>query len=133
MLGFLIKKGKKTKAEKILKESFLFLSKNLKLPSYFILNKVCFLLNIFVEIKKLKIKGRWYSIPFPVNFKRRIYLVIKSVFIALQGNKQEKSFSNKLQQEIFSLCSGSKSSSYGQKVLNNKLALTSRSNIHYRW
>ncbi len=133
ILGFLIKKGKKTKAVEILKKTLLNLSKVLKKAPNFILNKVCFLLNIFIEVKKLKIKGRWYNVPFPINFRRRIYLIIKSLFNSLSNNRQEKSFSSKLSQEMLSLCKGLRSSAYSQKVLNNKLALISRSNIHYRW
>lgn len=133
ILGFLIKKGKKKKIEKILKIAFSKISSLTKKPIHYILVKFFISLNVFVETKTVKVKRSRHVVPFPLSLKRRIYLIIKWFVFVLNKNKNKVSFSNKFTKEIFLVLKNKKSEVYKLKNLNNSRALMNRSNIHYRW
>jgi ribosomal protein S7 len=77
ILGFFIKNGNKVKAKKILDKTFLIVKKKSSKPFFFLMKQFFFRLSTFVEVKKVKTKSRTHSVPFVINSKRRIYLVIK--------------------------------------------------------
>jgi len=133
-LGFLIKKGKKNIAMKMLNSVFFDLSKKTGKSSCFLLFKIFKKLNVFVESKTLRIRRRIYTVPFSLTLKRRFYLIIKWLIDSAKTNKRKISFSKKISAEIFLVLKNSSlSKSLKLKALNNKNALKNRSNIHYRW
>jgi len=133
ILGFLIKKGKKTKAKYILVKTFLKISTFFKKPLTFILNKLYLIMNVFVETKTIKVKRSRYIVPFPINLKRRIYLITKWIILSVNTQTSKNNFSEKLFLEMYSLLKGLKTKSILLKNLNNSKALLNRSNLHYRW
>ena len=132
-LGFLIKKGNKVKAKKILDLTFFGLSKCTKHSVRYILYKLFLRLTVLVEAKSVRIKRSRYIVPFPINTNRRSYLVIKWLMKAVLLNKKKMPFFKKLSDEILAVLKNSGSKALKFKVTNNKLALANRSNIHFRW
>lgn len=132
-MGFLIKKGKKTIAKKILEDAFFLLSKRLKTAKNIIFLRVFLKLNTFVEIKKVQIRKRAFFVPFSISLKRRSYLVIKWLLQSVKEKKDKVSISQKLAEEIFEVLTKTKSKTSNLKKLNNNQAFLNRSNSHFRW
>jgi ribosomal protein S7 len=131
-LGFLIKNGKKSKAKGALNSIF----KKLLYPST--INKKVFKelflkLNVFIEVKTIKIKRKMYTIPFPIKFNRRFYVVSKWLISTALKNKSKVPFSKKLLQEMNHVIS--KKSSKVLKLRESTLlkAYSNRANAHFRW
>ena len=82
-LGVLLKKGKKTRAKRILDEVLLKVSKKTNLPVDLVLYRVFFNLNTFVEVRRVRFKRRSFLVPFNITFSRRISLILKWILITL--------------------------------------------------
>jgi ribosomal protein S7 len=132
-LGILIKKGKITKAKKILDTSLFTVSKKLKMPINYILNKVFYKLNTFVETKKITAKKKTNIVPFPISFSRRIYLILKWILLAVRLNKSRVPLTTKLSVEFYKVVKNLPSDALRAKKQNNSQAYLNKSNIHFRW
>jgi len=75
LVGFFIKRGAKVSSINIVNGAFSDLIKILKKPINQIIILVFLKFNVFVEIKKIKSKGKANLIPFPITLKRKIYLI----------------------------------------------------------
>lgn len=133
LLASFIKKGKKTKAKKILNESLFTLNKIFKVPASLLVNKFFCLLTVFVETKTIRVRRSRYIVPFPTTFRRRVYLVTKWLTMTVFENKNRVSLSKKLSLEIFATLKGLNSRALHLRNINNTKALANRSNAHYRW
>jgi ribosomal protein S7 len=133
LLGFLIKKGNKIKAKKIIDNAFLEVSKKTGHSLSFLLFKLFFKLNIFVESKTIRVKRSSFIVPFSINLKRRSYLIIKWFMKIIVENKKKISISQKIAEEIFLILKTPSSKVLKLRSLNNMQALSNRSNIHFRW
>jgi len=133
LIGFLTKKGNKKRAKHIVNTAFLIVSKKTKHSISFILFKLFSKLNVFIEAKKIRIRRRFFIVPFSLSLQRRSYLIIKWLIKSVLENDKKISISLKLAKEIFLLIKTKNSKALGFKNLNNTQALTNRSNIHYRW
>ena len=132
-LGILNKKGKKTKAKKIIDQVFLKLSKKTCLPSNILLYRLFYKLNTFVEIRQIKFRRSSHLVPFYISFSRRIYLAVKWILLAINEDTRKVPLEEKLSLEIFKILKDVPCSSSKTKSLNNLQAFTNKSNIHYRW
>jgi small subunit ribosomal protein S7 len=132
-IGFLIKKGKKTIAKRILEDTFYLLSKRMKTAKNIIFLRLFLKLNTFVEIKKVQIRKRSFFVPFSITLKRRSYLVIKWLLQSVKEKKEKVSISQKLAEEIFEVLTKTKSKTSSLKKFNNNQAFLNRSNYHFRW
>ena len=133
LLGFLIKKGNKLKAKKIIDTAFLQVSKKTGHSLSFLLFKLFYKLNIFVESKTIRVKRSSFIVPFSINLKRRSYLIIKWFMKVVLENKKKTSISEKIAEEIFLILKTPSSKVLKLRALNNTQALANRSNIHFRW
>jgi len=133
ILGFLIKKGKKSVAKKTLDNAFVITAKKTGLSLHYLLLKVFSKLNTFVEIRKLRIRRRAYFVPFSINVKRRSYLAIKWLVSAVDQDSRKVSMAEKLATEIYKVVNNLPCKSIKTKESNNSQAIANRSNIHYRW
>lgn len=97
---FFVKKGKKIKFLKILNTVFTKLCFITKKPIHYLLTKLFIILNVFVETKTIKTRRNVHIVPFPSNFKRRTYLILKWISFILLKNSNKVSFSSKLLTEI---------------------------------
>jgi ribosomal protein S7 len=133
LLGFLIKKGNKNKAKKIIDKAFLIVSKQTGYSLIFLLFKLFLKLNVFVEAKTIRIKRRSHVVPFSLSLKRRSYLIIKWLMKAIIENKKKIPIVYKISEEILYIINNSSSKAIKLRNLNNTQALANRSNIHFRW
>ena len=132
-LGFLIKKGNKVVAKQIINNAFLIASKSTKLSLQFLLLKLFLKLNSFVEVKRVRIRRSSHVVPFAINFKRRLYLIIKWIMNAVHQDKRQVSMQHKLAFEIINIIKNLPSKSLKLKEANITQALANRSNAHFRW
>ena len=133
-LGVLMKKGKKTSAKKILDNVLVKVSRKTGLSVNLILYKVFFKLNTFVEIRRIRFRRSSYIVPFSVPFSRRIFLILKWIFLSIKLDKRKIGSVNKLSVEIFKILKNLPSSqSLKLKALNNSQAFANKANIHFRW
>lgn len=129
-----ILKGKKKTAKSIIDNTFLNLSIGSNLTLVQLIFKVYFNLDYFIEIKQVKIKRRTYTIPFSINYNRRIYLIIKKIKNATNSDKRKISFSEKLKFELYSILNlANASKAIKMAKTNQSMVRSSRSNIHFRW
>lgn len=132
-VGFITKNGKKPKAKIIFDSALFDVTQKLKIPLNKLLLKIFLKLNSYIEIKIIKIRKKVHFVPFPTNYKRRIYLVIKWIVTAALEDKRKLNFSKKLSLEIFNLIKNKSSKSLKTKKQNLSKALLNRSNFHFRW
>lgn len=132
-LGFLIKKGNINSAKLLLEKILFLLVKKIKKSKKIIFLRLFLKLNIFVEVKKVKMRNRSHFVPFSLSLKRRSYLVIKWLLQTIKQNKENVSTSKKLYEEIFFILTKSKCKTLSLKINNNNEAFLNRSNVHYRW
>ena len=132
-VGFITKKGKKPKAKIILDLALFNVIQKLKIPLNKLLLKIFLKLNSYIEIKTIRIRKKIHFVPFPTNYKRRLYLVIKWIISATFEDKRKLKFSKKLSSEIYNLIKNKSSKSLKFKQNNFSKALVNRSNLHFRW
>jgi ribosomal protein S7 len=133
-LGFLVKKGSKIGAKRILDKTFSKISNKTRFSRRTSLTRLFSILNSFVEVKSVRVRRRFVLVPFSINLKRRSYLIVKWIMDAIKKKKKKKSsFSRKLGEEILSVLKGSFSRSKKSRDVNISKAMANRSNIHYRW
>lgn len=132
-LGFLIKKGNKVKAKKILDEAFLSVTKKTKHSKQVALTLLFSSLNSFVEVKKVRVRRRFVLVPFPINLKRRSYVIVKWIMQSVEKDVKKSSFANKLAREFISILKNAFSKTKKLRRLNFSQALANRANTHFRW
>jgi len=132
-LGFLIKKGNKISAKLLLNEAFYKVSKKTGLSLSRILLKLFLKLNSFVEVKRIRVRRSSHLVPFSIRLKRRYYLTIKWLLLAVKEDTRKVPMSEKLFLEIANTIKKAPSRSVKLRNLNISQALANRSNIHYRW
>jgi small subunit ribosomal protein S7 len=133
MVGFFIKKGKKTIATQIVNDAFLIVSKKTGLPMHQIFLQLFLKLNSFVETKKVRIRRSTHLVPFAITLKRRSYLIIKWILLAVKEDIRKISITEKLASEIEQTIGKNASKSVKIRQSNIVSALSNRSNIHFRW
>lgn len=133
-LGFLIKRGSKVKAKRILDEAFSFVTKKTKYSKQVSLLLLFSTLNSFVEVKKVRVRRRFVLVPFPINLKRRSYVIVKWVMQSVDKDTKKSSFANKLARELISILKKNAFSKTKKlRRLNFSQALANRANTHFRW
>lgn len=124
----LMKAGKKTQAEKILKNILLKISLKGHSPqNIFVLaiNNV----KPLIEVRNIRVKGKSFQVPVPVSKSRQLNLAIKTI---LKSSSGKKDIENTLVEELIN-SSLNKSLSVKTTVSLYKLASRNRLFSHYRW
>lgn len=131
--GFLVKKGNKVQAKKILDYAFSEVYKKTKYSREQSLVKLFSKLNSFVEVKKVRVRRKFVLVPFPIRLKRRSYLVVKWIMQSVRKGSKKIPLSERLTQEIINVLTKPKSRSKSLRQLNFSKALANKSNTHFRW
>jgi small subunit ribosomal protein S7 len=128
LISQLMKNGKKPKAEKMLKKVFTILFLKGLNPIDTLLLAV---LNVkpILEVRNVRLRGKSFQVPFPLQFSRQISLSLKTI---LQFSKTKQKFENSIIEEIISSSLGS-SRSVKYILSTHKLASQNRIFSHYRW
>ncbi|MGP4128234.1 MAG: 30S ribosomal protein S7 [Candidatus Carsonella ruddii] len=98
-INYIMKNGKKQIAQKIFYYSINLISIKLKKNCFFLLKKILFNVLPLFEIKKKKIGGVNYNIPFKINLKRGLMFSMKWI-INNAKKRNENGFKNKLVGEL---------------------------------
>lgn len=124
----LMKDGKKTQAEKILKNILLKISFKGYSPQNIL---VLAINNVkpLIEVRNIRVKGKSYQVPVPVSKSRQLNLAIKTI---LKSSTGKKDIENTLVEELIN-SSLNKSLSVKTTVSLYKLASRNRLFSHYRW
>ncbi len=133
-LGYLVKKGNKIHAKRIIDSSFLELVKRFKQPLHLLLRRVLRRMGNLLEIKTVKKRKGTLVIPFAVGYKRRNYLLVKRIMDSIKEDNSKKSFKDKLVDELAGIILKDK---YSKSIQKNKTitkqAILNRANTHFRW
>jgi len=131
-LGSLTKKGSKINAKRILDSSLIKAYKKTKIAPFTIVHKTFSRLNLFLEIKRIKIRKNLHLVPFPLTSKRQNFLKIKWLLEVVKEDARKLSFSEKLSDEISNILLNKRSKVLSKRRLANKEIISNRSNIHFR-
>jgi small subunit ribosomal protein S7 len=129
-LSQLTKKGKKAQAEKILKNIFIKIS----LKGYSPVEVVTLAINNvkpFVEVRNVRLKGKSFFVPFPLQLSRQVSLSLKTILRASHSQGKKK-IENLLVTELIN-SSFNQGQSVKMTLALHKLAIQNRLFIHYRW
>lgn len=133
-IGYLIKKGNKIQAKRILDSVFFNLAQKFDLPLSSILRKILRKMGSNIEIKTIKIKKNTHVVPFAISQTRKNYLLVKKIMDTVNEDTTNRPIADKLTEELTGILLSARSNKSLQK---NKLALKqavlNRSNIHFRW
>lgn len=127
-LSLLMKDGKKTKAEVILKKVFIRIS----LQGYSPVNVLTLAVNNIkplLEVRNVRLKGKSYQVPFPILFPRQITSSLKMILGSFNGKRKFEDF---LVDELINSSLG-KSQSVKMTINLHKLASQNRLFAHFRW
>ncbi len=132
-LGYLIKKGNKIQAKRILDLTFLSLSQKLNMPLNIILRKILKKMGSSIEIKTIKMRKNTHVIPFAINHNRKNYLLVKKIMDSVKEDSSNRPIHEKLTDELASILTDKSSKSLQKNKAALKQAILNRSNIHFRW
>ena len=132
-VSFIFRSGKKYIWEKIISDIFLLIKTNLKFSQNIILLKIFLRLYSKIEIKKIKTRRKTALVPVFISVRRRFFLALKWLLLAVNKNKLQISLKEKLFLEIFKLTKNKSCESLKQLELNNQNVYLNRANFHYRW
>jgi small subunit ribosomal protein S7 len=99
LIGQLMKRGKKIKAEKIIYDCFDLIKEKSKQDPIDVLDEAIRNIAPSLEVKAKRVGGANYQVPVPVIGERRITLALRWLLLAVR-NKKGKSTAQKLTAEI---------------------------------
>jgi len=123
-----MKSGKKSKAEKILKNVLVKIS----LKGYSPVQIITLAINNvrpLVEVRNIRLRGKSFQIPFPIRISRQIVSAFKTI---IKCAKNKNSFENSLVDELIN-SSLYQSASVKITISAHKFASQNRLFTHYRW
>lgn len=129
-LSQFMKKGKKALAEKILKNIFIKIS----LKGYSPVEVVTLAINNvkpFVEVRNIRLKGKSFFVPFPLQLSRQVSLSLKTI-LRVSHSQGKKKIENLLVTELIN-SSFNQGQSVKVTLALHKLAIQNRLFINYRW
>jgi len=135
ILQFFLKKGKLKTAEKSLENLIKFIFRKVGMGEYYVFTTLYKTLYTDVEVRSIKYRRNLYLVPFPINRKRRFFLITKFLFDAALKEKTRLPIALKLSEEIIKYFEKNyeNSESFMKKNSIEKTALEYRSNCHFRW
>lgn len=130
-INYIMKKGKKTTAERIVYEAFDVIKDKLQEDPLEVFKKAIENVKPIVEVKSRRIGGATYQIPVEVPSYRQFYLACNWI-IGFARKRNEKGMALKLAGEIIDAYKGV-GSSIKKKEDTHKMAEANRAFAHLRW
>lgn len=124
-----MKKGKKSLAERIVYESLSRIEKKHKVNAYDIFNDAVNNVKPYLEVTSIRIGGANYQVPSPVDEKRGYALATRWI-IEIANKRSEKSMVNKLSEELFE-AANNKGSAIKKKEDTHKMAEANKAFSHF--
>lgn len=132
-VSFIFRAGKKHIWQKIFSDIFLLIKNSLKFSQNIILLKIFLRLYTKIEVKKVKSRRKTVLVPVFISVRRRFFLALKWLVLAVNKNKLQISLKEKLFLEIFKLIKNKSCESIKYLEVNNQNVYLNRANFHYRW
>ncbi|MGM0366933.1 MAG: 30S ribosomal protein S7 [Actinomycetota bacterium] len=123
--------GKKSKAERIVYDSFKILEDKTKENPLEILDKCLENVKPVLEVKPRRVGGATYQVPMEVQSDRALTLAIRWI-VGFARNRKEKSMAQRLAAEILDGASNTGSSVKKKEDLH-RMAEANKAFAHYRW
>jgi small subunit ribosomal protein S7 len=131
LINNVMKKGKKSLAEKIVYSAFDLISKKLNADGVVIFKQALENVKPVLEVKPRRVGGATYQVPVEVPQHRRVSLAIKWIIKATE-NRAEKTMIERLANEIID-ASKNTGAAVKKKEDTHKMAEANKAFIHFRW
>jgi len=127
----IMRKGKKSVAERILYQSFNIIQKRTHDDPLKVFEKALDNVKPILEVRPRRVGGATYQVPMEVRFDRRISLGIRWL-ITCAKRRPEKSMENKLAGELID-AANNRGAAVKKKEDTHKMAEANKAFAHYRW
>ena len=131
-VNYIMRDGKKAKAERIVHRSIENLSKKSKKDPVETFEAVIESLRPIIEVKSRRVGGATYQVPVEVRGARSLSLALKWLSAAARSRKSEKTMVDKLSSELFDAYH-KKGAAYKKRDDTHKMAEANKAFSHYRW
>ena len=132
LINYVMKEGKKNKAENLVYKSLKLASLNIKKDPAELFAIILDNLKPFYEVKPRRIGGSTYQIPVEVKPKRSLALALKWLVMYARNRHKEKEMKLKLSGEMIDAFL-KKGDAYKKKEDTHKMAESNQAFAHYRW
>lgn len=132
LINYMMFKGKKAQAEKIVYGAISNLAKKIKKDPVESFEEIIENLKPLVEVKSRRVGGATYQVPIEVKPNRALSSALKWLVSAARGKKSEKTMVDKLSAELVDAYN-KKGNAYKKKEDTHKMAEANKAFSHYRW
>jgi len=130
-IGYLLKKGKRSIAEKNFYAALDILEKKTGQPGIEVFHKALNNVKPVLEVKSRRVGGATYQVPVEVRADRRVALAIRWI-ISFSRNRGEHTMAEKLAAELMA-ASNNEGASIKKKEDTHKMAEANKAFAHFRW
>jgi small subunit ribosomal protein S7 len=127
----IMRKGKRSVAERILYESFDIIAQRSKQDPLETFQKALDNVKPVLEVKSRRVGGSTYQVPVEVRSNRRVALAIRWI-ISYAQDRSEKSMTQKLAGELLD-AANNRGASVKKKEDTHRMAEANKAFAHYRW
>ncbi len=133
LLGYMNKKGKKVKAKKVLDTAFHKVFEATQMLPSEALKLITVKLGSIIDVKVIRIRKNTHVVPFAVKMYRADYLLAKKIIDSVNEDTSNRSFSEKLGEELINIIQDKSCKSISRHKQMLKQAGMHRANSHFRW
>ncbi len=130
-IGFLMKRGKRSIAEKIFYSAMDSIEKKAGQPGIDVFHKAINNIKPVLEVKSRRVGGATYQVPVEVRADRRLALAIRWV-ISFSRSRGEHTMAEKLASELVA-AANNEGASIKKKEDTHKMAEANKAFAHFRW
>jgi small subunit ribosomal protein S7 len=130
-INSVMRKGKRSVAERILYESFDIIAQRGKQDPLEVFKKALDNVKPVLEVKSRRVGGSTYQVPVEVRSNRRVALAIRWI-ISYAQDRSEKSMTQKLAGELMD-AANNRGASVKKKEDTHRMAEANKAFAHYRW
>jgi len=127
----LMRRGKKSIAEKILYDAFDLIEKDSQRPGLEVFKKAIDNVRPILEVKSRRVGGATYQVPVEVRSSRRLALAIRWI-ISFAKARKEHSMAEKLAAELIAAAK-KEGSSVKKREDTHRMAEANKAFAHFRW
>ena len=130
-INYIMRKGKKSVAEKVVYKSFEIIKEKTKSNPIEIFDKAVKNVSPALEVKSRRVGGANYQVPQPVRAERKIQLAFRWIILAARAKKGQP-MAVKLAEELI-LASKNEGAAIKKKLDTHRMAEANRAFAHFSW